>query len=195
MKYKGSLHIARTKVEQWGKAFSYVDHHRNRRSFSWEKQTLVIIGMCFTSEYGSISLPLVLSKASLDLSQCVSRRFKCYTAMAYELACLVGSEQISMHKESSLQRLMNERKNMIFVYLSNIFNSNFPSLTTVKSVYWYKYWPTLLSSQIPDLPEIQKARINLYYRPVMRTFQLTNFMIEMSNSRIIIQAPVEFKLV
>jgi len=105
MKYKGSLHIARTKVEQWGKAFSYVDHHRNRRSFSWEKQTLVIIGMCFTSEYGSISLPLVLSKASLDLSQCVSRRFKCYTAMAYELACLVGSEQISMHKESSPQRL------------------------------------------------------------------------------------------
>jgi len=117
MKYKGSLHIARTKVEQWGKAFSYVDHHRNRRSFSWEKQTLVIIGMCFTSEYGSISLPLVLSKASLDLSQCVSRRFKCYTAMAYELACLVGSEQISMHKESSPQRLwMREKTWFLFTF-------------------------------------------------------------------------------
>ena len=90
---------------------------------------------------------------------------------------------------------MNGRKNMIFVYLSNIFNSNFPRLTTVKSVYRYKYWLTLLSSQIPDLAEIQKARINLYYRSVMRTFQLTNFMIKVSNSRIIIQAPVAFKLV
>jgi len=115
--------------------------------------------------------------------------------MAYKLACLVGSEQISMHKESSPQRLMDERKNMIFVYLSNIFNSNFPRLTTVKSVYRYKYRLTLLSSQIPDLAEIQKARINLYYRSVMRTFQLTNFMIKVSNSRIIIQAPVAFKLV
>jgi len=90
---------------------------------------------------------------------------------------------------------MDERKNMIFVYLSNIFNSNFPRLTTVKSVYRYKYRLTLLSSQIPDLAEIQKARINLYYRSVMRTFQLTNFMIKVSNSRIIIQAPVAFKLV
>jgi len=68
-------------------------------------------------------------------------------------------------------------------------------LTTVKSVYRYEYWLTLLSSQIPDLAKIQKARINLYDRSVMRAFQLANFMIEAFNSPIIIQAPAEFKLV
>ena len=44
-----------------------------------------------------------------------------------------------MHKESSLERLRNERENTDFVYLAHVLNNDVPSLTTVKSIYRCQY--------------------------------------------------------